>query len=338
MLDEKLSGIRIDPKNKKTTIVAYADDVNILLTSQNEMQLIKDAINCYQETSGAKINLEKSKALAMGDWDRTDLMGINIKILGIQVHTTIEGTAANSWTMVTRKIRAQASEAYNRDLGLEQRIQYIHNYLLSKAWYVAQIFAVPTSYERQLNTAIAWYTWHGDIFKVPMSTLQRPKREGGWDLIHIATKSRDLYYHRKTVQRKKEESLTAGCVRHWGLHEQSKNPPNRNEIPPRMTYMRTLGLDSAYIEKQGKRESAKEYRRRIYNTLKTLLRDTTEPDAMRITRLCRERDWGTIWKNLHMAPIPTTTKGKWYCIIHDILPTNELLHKIRLSTTEMPDV
>jgi hypothetical protein len=35
-----------------------------------------------------------------------------------------------------------------------------------------------------------------------------------------------------------------------------------------------------------------------------------------------------------MAPISTTAKGKWYSIIHDILPTNERLHKIRLSTTE----
>jgi hypothetical protein len=167
-----------------------------------------------------------------------------------------------------------------------------------------------------------------------MSTLQRPKREGGWDLINIAAKSRALYYHRITVQGNKEGTLTAGWLRHWGLHRQSKIPPNRSETPQRMTYRRTLALDSAYIEKQGHRETVKEYRRRIYNTLKTLLRDTTEPAAMRKTRLWPEQYWETIWENLHMARIPKTAKGKWYCIIHDILPTNERLHKIRLSTTD----
>jgi hypothetical protein len=145
--------LRQTPKNKKTTTVAYADDVTILVTSQNEMKMIKETINCYEETSGAKINLEKSKALTKGDWDKTnDILGIkyydNIKVLGIQVHTTIEETADNSWAMLTRKISAQGSEAYNRELGLEQRIQYIHNYLLSKAWYIAQIFPIPTKYER----------------------------------------------------------------------------------------------------------------------------------------------------------------------------------------------
>jgi type II restriction/modification system DNA methylase subunit YeeA len=79
--------------------------------------------------------------------------------------------------MVTGKIWAQASETYNRDLGLEQRIQYIDNYLLSKAWYIAQIFPIRTTYERQLNTAMAWYTGHGEIFKVPLSTLQRSKKK-----------------------------------------------------------------------------------------------------------------------------------------------------------------
>jgi hypothetical protein len=148
MLDEKLSGIKTDPQNKKTTTVAYADDVTILVTSQNEKQMIKETINCYEEASGTKVNLEKSKALAIGDGDkRNDILGIkyyaNLKVIGIKVHTTIKETADSSWGMVTRKIKAQASEAYNRELGLEQRIKYIENYLLSNASYIAQIFQIP---------------------------------------------------------------------------------------------------------------------------------------------------------------------------------------------------
>jgi hypothetical protein len=52
-----------------------------------------------------------------------------------------------------------------------------------------------------------------------------------------------------TVQGKKEGTLTAGWLRHLGLNKQSKNPQNRNETPPRMNYIRTMALDSAYIEK-----------------------------------------------------------------------------------------
>jgi hypothetical protein len=229
MLDEKLNGIRLRHRSKKTTVVAYAD-VTILVTSPNDIQLIKDAITCYQEASGAQINLEKSKAMAMGVWDKsTDIMGIQyhnvIKILGVHMHNTIAKVADINWATTTGKIRTQAHDAYNRDLCLEQRIQYTHNYLLTKAWYIAQIFPLPKTCERQLNTAIAWYIWHGEIFKVPLSTLQRPKVQGGWDLINTAAKSRALYYYRLNTQGKKDGTLTAEWLRHWDLHKPRNSPP-----------------------------------------------------------------------------------------------------------------
>ena len=129
-------------------------------------------------------------------------------------------------------------------------------------------------------------------------------------------------------------TLTEGWLRHWGLNKPSKNPPDRNVIPARIDYIRVLAIDSAYIEQQGQSESVNVYKRRLYNTLQILLRDTTELAGMRITRLWPDEDWRTIWKNLHTAPIPKTTKGEWYRIIHDVIPTNERLHKIRLSTTD----
>jgi hypothetical protein len=205
MIDKKLRGIRIDPRKPKTAIIAYADDVTIMLTSKDEIKVVQYKVlpKCLR----CKINLDKSKAMAIGRWDTTnDSMGIkyqnNIKIRGINFHPKTGQTTDRNWAQVTRKIRAQARETYNRELGIEQRIQYIHKYLMAKAWYVAQLLPLPTSYERQLNTTINWYVWNGAIFKVPLSTLQRPKEEGGLDLINIGAKSRALYYYRMEKQKK----------------------------------------------------------------------------------------------------------------------------------------
>jgi hypothetical protein len=65
MVDKKLQGIRLDPRKPKTAIMAYADDVTIMLTSQEETKIVQDSIKGYQNASGAKINLDKSKALAI---------------------------------------------------------------------------------------------------------------------------------------------------------------------------------------------------------------------------------------------------------------------------------
>jgi hypothetical protein len=201
MIDGRLRGIRTNPRHPKTTIIAYADDVSILITAPEETPLIKDALMAYQEASGATVNIAKSQSMAIGGWDEgIDIMGIEyknqIKILGISFHPHTHMSITENWTQITRNIRLQESEKYNRNLSMSQRRVYIHMYLLSRAWYAAQILPLPKLQERQISTTMSWFLWHGGIFKVPLAIMQLPKRQGGWDLINIAAKSLTLYLHR----------------------------------------------------------------------------------------------------------------------------------------------
>ena len=71
--------------------------------------------------------------------------------------TTIQQSATNSWRTAIGKIRAHARDAYSRTLSQDQRVLYVHNYLLAKAWYTAQILPHPSDCIRQLNTAMSCY-------------------------------------------------------------------------------------------------------------------------------------------------------------------------------------
>jgi len=138
------------------------------------------ALRCYEDASGAKLNIQKSKAMALVSWDISHtIMGIpyhtELRILGIKLTTTFQQFAINSWRTVIGKIRAQARDAYSRTLSLDQRVLYVHNYLLANAWYTAQILPPSSDCIRQLNTAMSWYMWQGDTFRVPLSTLYRRK-------------------------------------------------------------------------------------------------------------------------------------------------------------------
>jgi hypothetical protein len=190
-------------------------------------------------------------------------------------------------------IRAMAREAYCRNLELSQRIKYVHNYLLAKVWYTAQIFPVPDDCVRQLNSAITSYIWHGEIFRVPLSTLQRCKTHGGWDLIDVAAKSRALFYARLRNQGLKVGTLAAAWLQKWDLLKPGITPPpprNRNRIPEPLDYLRLFAIDTAYILPPGQYEPPKSYKRRIYNTLRILLRPEPEPPEMRIFRLMPTTD------------------------------------------------
>jgi len=72
----------------------------------------------------------------------------------------------------------------------------------------------------------------------------------------------------------------------------------------------------------------------MYDTPHTLLPATAETPEMQITRLWPGTDWATVWKNLQAAPVPELTKATWYKVIHGVIPTNERLHKIRMTPTD----
>jgi len=150
-----------------------------------------------------------------------------------------------------RKIRAQTRDAYSSDLCLNQRIRYVHSFLLAKAWYTAQIIRPPEECVRQLYTEISWYLWRGESFKVPLSTPQRPKERGGWGLIFVAAKIRALNLYQQRIQGQKTGTLTAGWLRAWDLLKPSINHPIRDRIPASMEYLHLIAMDSAYIAPLG---------------------------------------------------------------------------------------
>jgi hypothetical protein len=181
--------------------VAYVDDVTFVLRSPREVHLVQQVLNKYVQASGAVINYQKSRALALGSWNPdTPVMGIpyhlEVRILGVLFTNKVRLSTTTSWRLVTQAIRHQAHDSYHRDLALHLRIQYVNIYLLAKAWHLPQIFSHPKVAVARINTVISWYIWKGSVFRVPLSTLYRPKHKGGWQLTHLDAKCRTLLYCR----------------------------------------------------------------------------------------------------------------------------------------------
>ena len=95
----------------------------------------------------------------------------------VEYHRAINGKDLGD----CHKVRAQARDTYARDLCLSQQTRYAHAYLLAKIWYTAQMFPVPMTCTRQLNTAIAWYTWKGAIITIINITQTQETRRLGFD-------------------------------------------------------------------------------------------------------------------------------------------------------------
>jgi hypothetical protein len=220
-IEQKLPGFRIGRLQTRTTVLAYADDVTIFLTSPEDVTVLPTILDAYTAATGARINVNKSKAMAVSSWDtstyKLDIPYVaDMKILGIRFTASINQTALANWDVVTGRIRSLTRDAYYRDLRLAWRITYIHCYVLASAWYIAQIFPIPDTNVRQINSVLAWYLWRGDIFRVPLSTLLRDKRHSGWGLVDLAAKSRTFEWRPQRsangVPRRTPSNTVSLCV------------------------------------------------------------------------------------------------------------------------------
>jgi hypothetical protein len=259
-LEQKLSGIRIGRRARPTDVVAYADVVTIFISSVTEFPIIEEALQRFEKASGANINPRKSKALAVGRWRaQQTIRGIqyypSVTILGINFWATTDQTTRDTWSRITGKVRMQAKKAYDRDPCLAHRIQYVHKCLLEKLWYTAQILPLARPYTQQLTTAVTWYIWKGSIFRVKLSTLQRPKRMGGMGLIDIAAKCRALLLGRVYRQGHNDKTVTAAWMRYWNLTGRRENPPHDMQIPGKYAYLHCYAIDMAYIQHTERHEA-----------------------------------------------------------------------------------
>ena len=101
------------------------------------MQKLQDALCTYEAATGAKFNALKSRALAIGGWDASRVtMNIpycnKIKILGFYFTDRVNVANKETWSNTTSQVRAAAQVAYYRDLILDARIRYVHEYLLAR--------------------------------------------------------------------------------------------------------------------------------------------------------------------------------------------------------------
>jgi len=146
------------------------------------MPILQEILDTYQKASGAHMNIDKSRSVAIGEWDATRrIMNISyygeITILGFTFKSKSNVTNKEQWHRISQ-VRAIAQDAYYRKLDLYMRIRYVYDYLLAKIWHTAQILPITVERVRQLNCTIAWHIWRGEIFRVPLSALQRSESEG----------------------------------------------------------------------------------------------------------------------------------------------------------------
>jgi len=200
-----------------------------------------------------------------------------------------------------------------------------------KIWYLSQVLPPPTRQIQQLTSTCTWFIWKGGTFRVPTTTLQRPKDQGGWALPDIALKGRAFLLGRMWTFAAQKVSATAAFLRTWNLTDAAGNPPHVGKIPSKLVHVRQYALDMAYVSPSCTNEPLRKLRSRIYGVLRAIRGNTETSDVMRVVHKYSDASWKRLWTNLHTAGISDTQRSTWYNVIHDLTPINDRLAAINLS-------
>jgi len=153
---------------------------------------------------------------------------------------------------------------------------------------------------------------------VPVTTLRRPKEQGGLALPDIGAKCRTLLLTLIWKLSNKDGSLTAALMHHWNLTGAVPNPPLARRFPTKVAHFRKYNIDMAYVAQPDVNESTEQFKRRLYGVFRTMTAKIEDIAEMRIIRKYPDTLWERVWKNLHAAVLPASVKSTWYRAIHDI--------------------
>jgi hypothetical protein len=209
ILENNLNGIHIGRNKPIAPVIAYADDITVLVTKPGDYDKIRQSIKIYEKATRARLNTKKSKALAIANWTApATALGIgfqnHITILGIKYTATIRATIKANLDHVINVIRTQARRAYTRQLSLCKADSIRATIHASKIWYLAQTLPPHTKHVQQITSTCTWYIWRGTPFKVPVTTLRLPKDQGGRAMTEIVVKCGTLLLSRIWALRNKE--------------------------------------------------------------------------------------------------------------------------------------
>jgi len=136
LLNRHPEGIQRGNGTQGVSVVIRTYDSTLFLMYE-QVSLALELIKNYEGATGARLNVRKSKALAVVSWG-ISVFGVDIPcyryitILGVHFAQTVMQSSTLSWTVTTRNVNEKVREVYHMYLCLKRRIEYTHTFALAR--------------------------------------------------------------------------------------------------------------------------------------------------------------------------------------------------------------
>lgn len=309
MIYNSINGVLIDDVFIK--ILAYADDITIFVLNDGEFDTVLALINYFSIYSKIKLNMKKSQFIRINSCKTGPQMLREVerlKVLGVIFTTNFKNIISENYDDLIRKMKTTVKKHTKRKLNLFQKVQILNCYILSKLWYVAQIFPAENKQIAQIRTTCQQFIFNSYIFKVRMHQLYLPVENGGLSLIDVESKMKALFIKNLIFIQGEHP------VDNFMLAQKTNNklPRNTREwivlAEEKRQYDRSNTCNLIY--------------KSLINDLNIVPKIETELPNI---------NWQTVWQNMQHGFLSTDGKHAMFVTFNDIVPYKDKLlrHGIR---------
>ena len=184
-LERKINGLRV--KNFVQKLEAYCDDVNITTEKLEDFEVVSNVVKRFEKVSGAILSRNKKcKVIGFGkwasksDWPLDWLKPVKFeRIFGIFICDDYDEMLKLNWDFRLKKFSNAIFSWSPRVLDtLQQRVEVIRIFGLSRVYYVASILPVPSNVVKKFESLMGKFIWSksGRILRIALEDIKNKLR------------------------------------------------------------------------------------------------------------------------------------------------------------------
>ncbi|CAH2301889.1 Hypothetical predicted protein [Pelobates cultripes] len=202
-------------------VVAYADDISIVVSNTREATEVDDLILAYSAASASRVNRDKSVVFWCGkEGDQFPLPDgfpraqPEIKILGVVFGPG--DLALRNWTERLAIASSKVEESHRWKLTFRERVNLIKTYVLTVFGYVSNIFLLPRSLHARMFALFFRMLWGNRLNLIKREVTYLARKDGGLAMVNPIVFFTNTFLKRNFGALLKDEQPGWVCIfREW---------------------------------------------------------------------------------------------------------------------------
>lgn len=336
--DPLIKGLNLPGTTDTAKISLYADDSTAICTNLKSVARVLGTCRLFQDASGSKLNLSKTKGMFLGKWKtRSDHpFGIswidNCKLLGNKLGNFL--TEDSKWSDIYIRFLKCLNLCRQRQMPLKGKAMIINTLACAKLWYCGSTTILHKHYLQLFIKESFKYLWVDKVDPISRNSAYLPFKEGGLNIVNIELKLKSfLLNHVQQLINDREAKWTYFAIYWIGLFLRNHNSSfaslsiphcDVTLIPP--FYKSCLDCYRSFKEKYPDMQLGNFPVKQIYNALLK-----HEDYKHVITRKLPLVNFSKVWPVLLNKFIDPFARDVSWKIIHNILPLNQIMFQRHIS-------